>query len=195
MKTHPKFGFIVLLISCFSSCSHPPKVEWPKLPEGFPLGGNNFNHSIDKVKYAGCCSKIVVSEGNGRFGYQSFMVDKENNIEVRLFDEGNKRLAHVFRTSVSGNKPLIEELLKSLEISALWRSYSTQFADGAGGQLAIIGGNGDIYRCWMSNYYPPEFRKLWSRIQRLVEEIPAENWKYSGRLNRFLIYKEYMEDK
>ncbi|MHB1081066.1 MAG: hypothetical protein ACYC67_16845 [Prosthecobacter sp.] len=188
-----------LLLACLSACSHPPpKVEWPVLHNGF--GVESFTHSKDRLGEVGHCSKLVVSEGNGLFGYQSFIVDDENNVEVRLFDDSNTRLetyrrpAHVFKTRMSGTKPLIESLVKSLDLGHLWHSYQTSFADGPGGGFAMVGRNGEVCRCHMSNYFPPEFHELWSRIHRLVEQVPEGQWKYQGRVSRILIEKEYMHE-
>jgi len=187
---------IVMIFMLMASCSHPPaKVEWPDLPPGFFTDENKFSHSKKKTGVPKVFTKLVVGEGNGLFGHQSFIVDEKNVIEVRLFDEKNKRLAHAFKAQLYSDKPVVKELLSSLNLGELWQSYRTEFGDGPGAILAITGENKEVYRCWMSNYFPPEFRKLWTRIQRLVSKTPTDHWLYSGRVRRSQIYDKYMRTR
>lgn len=173
----------LLMLTCLSSCSEHSHPEWPALLD--VPGAGHFKHSHEKIGKIETCRMLIVSGGNSQDGGQTFTIDDKNNIEIYRSVPRDLKLPsyeHPIRkhtTHLESRKPLIRSLLASLDLSDLWRHYETDFAEGTGGDLVLTGNSGDLHRCSMRNYFPPEFHELWLRIQRLLAQIPGDQWQYS----------------
>ena len=183
------------IISIGASCTRDaPTIKLPENLIGFPLSGDKYSSSSGKMGIPSSCSTLVVGEGNGQMGYQSIVI-YSGYVEIRQFEEDNQLSVLVYRSQLQeDSRDLIRSLMKSSDLTKLRSSYWTEVADGAGAFLALVGEDGETYRCRMNNKFPPEFQMLWERLIHFVEKIPRNNWRYVESSDRFEIYRMYMRD-